>query len=50
LAVRHYGEFQPTTQTHGNLLRARAIVWEDPFVPDPILEEAPASATEAANP
>jgi hypothetical protein len=33
-AVRHYTAPQPTTQQHGNLLRARALIWNDPFVPD----------------
>jgi hypothetical protein len=33
-AVRHYTAPQPTTQEHGNLLRARALIWADPFVPD----------------
>ena len=50
LAVRYYNQLQPTLQSHGNLLRARAIIWADPFVPDPIPAEPPAPATEAANP
>lgn len=34
-AVRHLSQPQPTPpQEHGNLLRARALVWEDPFAPE----------------
>jgi hypothetical protein len=35
LAIRYYSEFQPTGQDHGNQLRARALIWRDPFVPPP---------------
>jgi hypothetical protein len=42
-AVAHYTAADPTMQHHGNLLRARHLVWDDPMqaVPDP-LPEAPA--------
>jgi hypothetical protein len=50
LAIRYYNELQPTPQTHGNLLRARAMIWADPFVPDPIPAENPTAATESTNP
>lgn len=43
LAIRYFNEPLPTPQYQGNLIRARAIIWEDPFAPDPI-ETAPATA------
>jgi hypothetical protein len=33
-AVRYLSRPQPTPQEHGNLLRARALIWEDPFAPE----------------
>jgi len=41
-AVAHYSAVDPTMQRHGNLLRARALVLDDPMqpVPDP-LPDAP---------
>jgi hypothetical protein len=50
LAIRYYNEVQPTPQSHGNLLRARAIIWADPFAPDPIPAETSAATVEASNP
>ena len=36
-AIAHYTQTDPTMQHHGNLLRARELVWEDPMaVPSPI--------------
>lgn len=37
-AVAYYSQGDPTTQGHGNLLRARELVWRDPTapVPDPL--------------
>jgi hypothetical protein len=37
-AIAHYAVFQPTMQYHGNLLKARELVWNDPTadVPDPL--------------
>lgn len=35
LAIRCYSQAQPTGQDHGNRLRARALIWRDPFVPPP---------------
>jgi tetratricopeptide (TPR) repeat protein len=45
-AIAHYSQSNPTTQKHGNLLRARALVWDNPMaaVPDP-LPPAPESFT-----
>lgn len=39
-AVAHYTASDPTMQFHGNLLRARSLVWKDPMqaVPDPLPE------------
>jgi hypothetical protein len=35
LAIRYYCETKPTGQMHGDLLRARDLIWKDPFVPGP---------------
>ena len=37
-AIAHYSQSDPTMQYHGNLLRARELVWQDPMaaVPDPL--------------
>ena len=37
-AIAHYMAPQPTMQYHGNMLRARELVWKDPMaaVPDPL--------------
>jgi hypothetical protein len=37
-AIAHYSQSDGTMQRHGNLLRARELVWQDPMalVPDPI--------------
>lgn len=43
-AVRYLTRPQPTPQEHGNLLQARALLWDDPFAP----EAAPAATTAAA--
>ena len=32
-AVRYLTQDNPTPQGQGNLLRARALIWKDPFVP-----------------
>ena len=32
-AVRYYSTPQPTSQEYGNRLRARTLIWEDPFTP-----------------
>ena len=50
-AIAHYAADQPTMQAHGNLLKARELVWNDPTaaVPDP-LPEAPAEFTRLAVP
>jgi len=51
LAVRYYNMFQPTPQYQGNLLRARALIWDDPFAHDPTPSTpAPAPSTAAAKP
>jgi hypothetical protein len=34
-AAAYYVQPDPTTQAHGNLLRARDLVWSDPFAPVP---------------
>lgn len=49
LAIRYYNAPQPTPQYQGNLLRARALIWEDPFVPDPIAT-TPAESSSVAKP
>jgi hypothetical protein len=43
-AIAHYSQADPTQQHHGNLLRARELVWQDPMAtpPDP-LPTAPVS-------
>lgn len=33
LAIRYYSELKPTWQEHGDLLRARELIWQNPFVP-----------------
>ena len=37
-AIAHYTQIDPTMQYHGNLLRARELVWQDPMArrPDPL--------------
>ncbi len=35
LAIRYLCHETPTPQTHGNLIRARALIWQNPFVPPP---------------
>ena len=37
-AIAYYGQLDPTMQYHGNLLRARELVWQDPMAaaPDPL--------------
>ena len=37
-AIAHYTQIDPTMQHHGNLLRARELVWQDPMAapPDPL--------------
>ncbi|MDB5353069.1 MAG: hypothetical protein JWN86_4316 [Planctomycetota bacterium] len=35
LAIRYLCQETPTPQTHGNLLRARALIWQNPFAPPP---------------
>ncbi len=42
-ALDAYAEPDPTVQHHGNLLRARGLVWTDPLAPEP----PPEPATEA---
>jgi hypothetical protein len=42
-AIRYLSQAQPTPQEHGNLLRARALIWSDPFVPEPTPPAPPAS-------
>jgi hypothetical protein len=34
-AIAHYSQIDPTMQFHGNLLRAREIIWHDPMAPAP---------------
>ena len=34
-AIEHYSQLDPTMQHHGNLLRARELVWQDPWAPAP---------------
>jgi hypothetical protein len=48
-AIAHYTQPEPTMQYHGNLLRARELVWEDPTAraPDP-LPPAPQAFTATA--
>ncbi len=50
-AIAHYTQADPTMQHHGNLLRARELVWKDPSaaVPDP-LPPAPKEFTRLAAP
>ncbi len=35
LASRYLTEEMPTFQLHGNLVKARELIWDSPFVPDP---------------
>jgi tetratricopeptide (TPR) repeat protein len=37
-AIAHYSQADPTMQYHGNLLRARELLWQDPMAPpaDPL--------------
>ena len=37
-AIAYYGQLDPTMQYHGNLLRARELIWQDPMAaaPDPL--------------
>jgi hypothetical protein len=37
-AIAHYTQIDPTMQYHGNLLRARELLWQDPMAPpaDPL--------------
>jgi hypothetical protein len=43
-AIAYYSQLDPTAQWHGNLLRARALVWRDPTAPlAPPLPPAPSS-------
>jgi len=37
-AIAYYGQLDPTMQYHGNLLRARDLVWQEPMAaaPDPL--------------
>jgi hypothetical protein len=46
LAVRYYCEPKPTWQMHGDLLRARELVWRSPFVPGrtPLPQQGPAGS------
>jgi hypothetical protein len=48
-AIAHYSQSDPTMQNHGNLLRARELVWLDPMAepPDPL---PPAPRTFGAGP
>jgi len=50
-AIAHYTQVDPTMQYHGNLLKARELVWRDPTaaVPDP-LPPAPKEFTRIAAP
>ena len=41
-AVRYYSAPQPTSQEFGNRLRARALIWDDPFPTSPADDEAEA--------
>lgn len=41
LAVRYYSQDDPTAQSIGNRLRARPLIWSDPFVPDAALPTLP---------
>jgi hypothetical protein len=47
LAIRYYSEPKPTAQYHGDLLRARELVWRKPFVPDESGNTAPKAGTAA---
>jgi hypothetical protein len=40
-AIAYYSQPDPTTQRHGNLLRARDLLWRDPTAPCPTLPPAP---------
>lgn len=45
-AIAYYTQPDPTTQRHGNLVRARELVWRNPTGPlPPALPPAPSSAT-----
>ena len=46
LAIAHYTQADPTMQHHGNLLRARELVWQDPMAapPDPLPPAPPEPA------
>jgi tetratricopeptide (TPR) repeat protein len=42
LAIAYYTQFTPTPQRHGNLVRARDLLWPDPIAdPPPALPAAP---------
>jgi tetratricopeptide (TPR) repeat protein len=47
LAARYLASPQPTSQTIGNLLEARKLIWENPFVPEEAAPAAGAGATAA---
>lgn len=46
-AIAHYSQIDPTMQHHGNLLRARELVWQDPMAapPDPLPPAPPEPAS-----
>lgn len=46
-AIRYLTAPQPTTQEHGNLLRARALIWENPFATDSPATDSPLSSEAA---
>lgn len=43
LAIRYLTQDDPTTQAHGNLWRARGLIWKNPFVPPPGIAVPPSS-------
>jgi hypothetical protein len=52
LAIRYYSIPKPTWQEHGDLLRARALIWQNPFQQEsaPVQESTSGEQTTASTP